>query len=191
MITTLGHAQVEVVRGDITQLAVDAIVNAANSDLLPGGGVCGAIRRAAGPELAAECWTLRGCPEGEARITAGFRLPARNVIHAVGPRWEGGLRGEPARLRSCYVNALRLAQQHGLASIAFPAVSTGIFGYPHSPACAISVQALADTLPATPAVQRVLLVAFSDEIEAAWIGALRARGTGSAPSPASAGEGGG
>ena len=118
------------VSGDITQETTDAIVNAANSSLAPGGGVCGAIHRAAGPELARICAELGGCPTGEARITPGFALKAGHVIHAVGPMWQGGAKGEPDDLASCYRRSLELADEYGLRSIAFPAISTGIYGYP-------------------------------------------------------------
>ncbi len=131
---------------DITTLAVDAIVNAANDRLLPGGGVCGAIHDAAGRDLASACAALGGCPTGEARITPGFRLPARFVIHAVGPRWAGGERGEAAALAGCYRASLLLLRQAGGRSIAFPAISTGIYGYPREAATRIAVETVRDAL---------------------------------------------
>lgn len=137
--------RIEVVEGDITSLAVDAIVNAANQSLLGGGGVDGAIHRAAGPDLLAECRALPEvrpgvrCPTGEARITGGHRLPARFVIHTVGPVWHGGEHGEPDLLAACYANSLRLAAEHEVSSIAFPAISCGVFGYPHALAAEVAI----------------------------------------------------
>ncbi|MBZ0126833.1 MAG: O-acetyl-ADP-ribose deacetylase [Rhodocyclaceae bacterium] len=154
--------RIEVATGDITRLAVDAIVNAANESLLGGGGVDGAIHRAAGPELLAHCRTLGGCPTGEAKITPGFRLPAKHVIHTVGPVWHGGGRGEPERLASCYRNCFRLAQAHGLRSLAFPAISCGVYGYPPEAAARIAVAECRQALAGNPGLEQVLLVAFDE-----------------------------
>jgi O-acetyl-ADP-ribose deacetylase len=140
----------QAIQGDLTQLAVDAIVNAANSSLQGGGGVDGAIHRAAGPELLAECRALGGCPTGEARITRGYRLKARHVIHTVGPVWRGGGHGEDGLLESCYRNSLGLARGHRLASIAFPAISTGIYGFPLERATRIAVRSVTEELAAAP-----------------------------------------
>lgn len=151
-------------RADITRLAVDAIVNAANETLAPGGGVCGAIHRAAGPELAAACAPLAPCPTGQARMTPGFRLPARHVIHAVGPVWHGGRGGEDRLLTGAYRSALNLAETHGLSSIAFPAISTGIYGYPLRAATAIAVDTVRDFLAQAKSVREVVFACFSDEV---------------------------
>jgi len=151
---------VEAVRGDITRLEVDAIVNAANSSLLGGGGVDGAIHRAAGPELVAECRTLHGCKPGQAKATKGYRLPARHVIHTVGPVWNGGGAAKAETLASCYRESLRVAEKLGLRTIAFPAISTGIYGYPREEAAAIAV---GETMAAAERFDRILLVAFDEE----------------------------
>jgi O-acetyl-ADP-ribose deacetylase (regulator of RNase III) len=153
-------APVEVVTADITTLAVDAIVNAANESLLGGGGVDGAIHAAAGPGLLAECRTLGGCATGDAKATGGHRLPARWVIHTVGPVWHGGDQGEPDLLASCYRRSLAVADELGARSIAFPAISTGVYRFPRPQAASIAV----DTLRSTPTgVERILLVAFDEE----------------------------
>ena len=153
--------RIEAVQGDITRQHVDAIVNAANTTLLGGGGVDGAIHRAAGPGLLAECWTIGGCPTGEARITSGYRLPATHVIHTVGPVWAGGDRGEPGLLCRCYANALHLAGEHNMRSIAFPSISTGAYGYPIEQAAAVAVQTVREALLSTPSIELVRFVCFS------------------------------
>lgn len=149
---------------DITTLDTDAIVNAANESLAPGGGVCGAIHRAAGPELARACAAIGHCPTGEARITPGFRLPAGFVIHAVGPVWHGGHEGEADLLASAYRSAMQLAAENGVRSIAFPAISTGIYGYPLERATPIAVSTVRETA-ATSGVERVVFACFSPDVE--------------------------
>jgi O-acetyl-ADP-ribose deacetylase (regulator of RNase III) len=160
--TTSPDARIELQLGDITELAVDAIVNAANSALAPGGGVCGAIHRAAGPELAAECRRVGACPTGEARLTSGYRLPARFVIHAVGPVWRGGGADEDRLLASCYRSSLALAVEHGIRSIAFPAISTGIYGFPAARAAGIAVAEARSFLAADPPLDRVIFCCFDE-----------------------------
>ena len=161
---------------DITTLAVDAIVNAANSSLLGGGGVDGAIHRAAGPELRAECATLGGCAPGEAKITRGHRLPARYVIHTVGPVWRGGRHGEAELLASCYRRSLALASAHGCATIAFPAISCGAFGYPLDDACAIAVREVAAFVARDSTLTGVTFACFGATVVAAYGRELAARG---------------
>jgi len=163
---------IEIHTGDITKLKVDAIVNAANERLAPGGGVCGAIHRAAGPELARECSKVGPCPTGDARITKGYDLPAKWVIHAVGPVWHGGDSGEDAALEGAYRASMRLAAEKGLASIAFPAISTGIFGFPLERATAIAVRTVKDEVAKPGAPGHVVFCCFGKDVEAAYARAL-------------------
>jgi len=151
-------------QGDITTLAVDAIVNAANSTLLGGGGVDGAIHRAAGPELLAECHTLGGCRTGEAKITRGYRLPARHVIHTVGPIYIDGRSGEPEELRACHINSLNLAVRHSVRTIAFPAISCGAYRYPPADAARVALGAIAQVLEREPAIAQVTMVLFANDL---------------------------
>lgn len=165
--------RIEVIQGDITKLKVCAIVNAANSSLLGGGGVDGAIHRAAGPELLAECRTLGGCETGDAKITGGYNLPAQYVIHTVGPVWHGGTSGEPELLASCYETSLRLGAKNGCKTFAFPAISTGVYGYPADQAADIAVNTVRETLADLPQIEKVFLVAFDASSKTHLDSALR------------------
>ena len=160
--------RLKLLRGDITKLAVDAIVNAANTTLLGGGGVDGAIHRAAGPELLAECKTLGGCRPGEAKITSGYLLPARFVIHTVGPVWSGGNRGEPETLANCYRNSLRAAAENAVRTVAFPAISCGAYRYPIADAARIAVETTREFLRKCDSITDITFIVSSDEIEAAY-----------------------
>src|ERR1700757_4699444 len=173
----VGGAQLEVIVADIMTLSVDAIVNAANSSLLGGGGVDGAIHRAAGPELVAECRMLRGCKTGDAKITNGYRLKAAHVIHTVGPVWNGGSLGEDDLLASCYRRSIELCRKHGLASVAFPAISTGIYRFPADRAARIAVASTIDALGEASSVSQVVFCCFSEPSAALHREALAADGT--------------
>ncbi|MGA2752582.1 MAG: O-acetyl-ADP-ribose deacetylase [Terracidiphilus sp.] len=165
-------SKIEVVKTDITTLEVDAIVNAANETLLGGGGVDGAIHRAAGPELFDECYLLGGCPTGEARLTKGYRLPAKYVIHTVGPVWSGGERGEPELLKSCYRSVFRIARENGIKSLALPAISCGVYRFPVERAVKIAVGETVAELISSDAIQRVIFACFGDEIYQAYLRAV-------------------
>lgn len=174
--TSTPDAKIEIVRGDITRLDVDAIVNAANTTLLGGGGVDGAIHRAAGPKLLEECRTLGGCPAGEARITRGYNLPAKFIIHTVGPVWSGGNRGEPDRLADCYLNSLRIAVKNRIKTIAFPAISCGAYRFPIHAAAEIAVKVIGDFLATEHRIGKVTFVLASDQILTVYQELLEPRG---------------
>jgi O-acetyl-ADP-ribose deacetylase (regulator of RNase III) len=169
----MADPRVKLERGDITKLGVDAIVNAANTTLLGGGGVDGAIHRAAGPELLAECKTLGGCRPGEAKITRGYSLPARFVIHTVGPVWSGGNRGESETLANCYRNSLRVAVENDVRTVAFPAISCGAYRYPLADATKIAVETTSEFLGENDSIAEVIFVVSNEEIEAAYQHLLR------------------
>ena len=168
--------KLEIIKGDITRQSVDAIVNAANCSLLGGGGVDGAIHRAAGPELLAECRTLKGCETGKAKITGGYRLPARHVIHTPGPVWHGGGHGEDALLASCYASCLALASENGCETVDFPSISTGVYHFPLSRAAKIAVDTILAYLAEHNELERVRMVCFDERTKAAYDAALAAHG---------------
>ncbi len=165
------------IQGDITRLQVEAIVNAANEALLPGGGVCGAVHRAAGPELWQECRLIGHCDPGEAVITHGYNLPAAWVIHTVGPVWEGGRHGEDEVLARCYANSLKLAAENGVRSIAFPAISTGIYGFPVERATPIAVETVRGTLTSLPGIEEVIFACFDEDTYRTYQQALQSAGS--------------
>jgi len=165
--------RLSIVRGDITKQAVDAIVNAANTSLLGGGGVDGAIHRAAGPALLQECHTLGGCPTGDARITKGYNLPARHVLHTPGPIWRGGHQGEDDLLARCYRSCFALAGQHGLRTLAFPSISTGAYSFPIRRASRIALREIKDALEKNPALEKVIVVCFEPDVYDCYTQALQ------------------
>lgn len=165
-------AKITLLQDDITQLAVDAVVNAANSQLQGGGGVDGAIHRAAGPQLASACREIGGCQTGKAVVTPAFDMPAKCIIHTVGPIWAGGERDEAALLASCYRSTLDVAQQNGLRTVAFPAISCGVYGYPVSEACRISVEVITEEIARHADIRKVILCAYDDVVYQQWLNAL-------------------
>lgn len=156
-------SKIEIIQGDITKLDVDAIVNAANNSLLGGGGVDGAIHMAAGPQLVEECAKLNGCHTGDAKITKGYNLPARHVIHTVGPVWFGGTENEPEKLANCYRKSMQIANENHIQTIAFPAISTGVYGYPKNPAAQIAINQIVECLKKYPDIKKVTFVLFDKE----------------------------